>query len=84
MLIVKQYHIKYAWLFPIAFFKTPQDLAINQNYDYYRNIANMEQHKIDNNIKKLLAHRKDSTRAFGSSAQEINTKYSNVGLLVIL
>lgn len=50
--------------FSKIFNQSPDDLDMHVIYDVSHNIAKIEEHYIDGKIKKLLVHRKGSTRAF--------------------
>tara|TARA_Y100000310_G_scaffold272474_1_gene287439 strand:- start:5114 stop:8074 length:2961 start_codon:yes stop_codon:yes gene_type:complete len=66
--------------FQEIFKKTPEDLEMNQVYDVAHNIAKVETYK----NKKLLVHRKGSTRAFGPGNKELSKEYQKTGQPVIL
>jgi len=53
-------------------------------YDLGHNIAKFEEHKINNEFKKLLVHRKGATRAFGKGNRLIPTKYKDIGQPVLI
>ena len=53
-------------------------------YDVAHNIAKVEEHDIDGEIKKVLVHRKGATRAFGPGRKEIPSVYRDVGQPIIL
>jgi len=53
-------------------------------YDVAHNIAKVEEHDIDGEIKKVLVHRKGATRAFGPKRKEIPEDYREVGQPIIL
>ena len=50
--------------FQRAFKKTADELDMHVVYDVSHNIAKVEQHIVDGKPRKLLVHRKGSTRAF--------------------
>ena len=53
-------------------------------WDLTHNSARWEMHEIDGKTKKLLVHRKGSTRAFGSGREEIPIEYRGMGQPVII
>jgi tRNA-splicing ligase RtcB len=70
--------------FSKIFKKTPEELEMNLVYDVAHNIAKLEYHKIDGKKKKLIVHRKGSTRAFPPGHEELNKLYKNIGQPVII
>ena len=50
--------------FAKAFKSTPDDLDMHIIYDVSHNIAKVEEHMVDGRQRRLLVHRKGSTRAF--------------------
>lgn len=63
-------------IFPGAEIKTFWDLTHNS--------ARWEKHKINGEFKKILIHRKGSTRAFGPGREEIPGEYREIGQPVII
>jgi len=64
-------------------------LGVNENeikmfYDIGHNTVKVEKHKIDGQEKKLIVHRKGSTRAFGPGRNEIPEKYRSMGQPVLV
>lgn len=53
-------------------------------YDIGHNTVKVEKHKIKGEEKKLLIHRKGSTRAFGPEMDEIPVKYRSIGQPVLV
>jgi len=53
-------------------------------YDVAHNIAKIENHKIDGEMKKVWMHRKGATRAFGPGRKEIPEAYRDVGQPIII
>ena len=53
-------------------------------YDVAHNIAKIEEHRVDGEIKKLIAHRKGATRALGPSEKDIPEKYRTTGQPVLI
>ena len=70
--------------FSKVFKKTPEELEMNLVYDVAHNIAKLEEHKVDGKKKKLIVHRKGSTRAFPPGYEELNTLYKDIGQPVII
>jgi tRNA-splicing ligase RtcB len=53
-------------------------------YDVCHNIAKIEEHEIDDEIKKVCVHRKGATRAFPPESKFIPEKYRTVGQPVLI
>ncbi|MDQ1266799.1 MAG: hypothetical protein QG635_1952 [Bacteroidota bacterium] len=53
-------------------------------YDVAHNIAKIEEHTIDNKLKKVIVHRKGATRAFPAYHPEIPREYQSVGQPVLI
>ena len=66
-----------------AFAKTfgapPDDLDMHVVYDTSHNIAKMEEHVVDGQVKRLLVHRKGATRAFPPHHPLIPVDYQLTG-----
>lgn len=60
------------------------DSGIRTLYDVGHNNLKFETHDIDGVTKKLLVHRKGSTRAFGPGRSEVPEKYREVGHPVLV
>ncbi len=71
-------------VFAQVFNKSPQELGMHQIYDVAHNIAKLEEYIIDGKKKKVLVHRKGSTRAFGPGMEGIPAIYRNTGQPVII
>jgi tRNA-splicing ligase RtcB len=71
-------------VFAEVFGKTPQELGMHQVYDVAHNIAKLEEHVIDGKKRKVLVHRKGSTRAFGPGMEGIPSIYRKTGQPVII
>ena len=66
-------------------FKTdPEKLEMNLIYDVAHNIAKLEEHEVDGKKKKLVVHRKGSTRAFPPGHPELADIYQKSGQPVII
>ena len=66
-----------------------KELGISGNeikllYDVAHNIAKIEEHRVDGEIKKLIVHRKGATRAFGPFEKDIPEKYRTTGQPVLI
>ena len=70
--------------FSKVFKKTPEELEMNLVYDVAHNVAKLEEHKVDGKKKKLIVHRKGSTRAFPPKHEELNKLYKDIGQPVII
>lgn len=53
-------------------------------WDLTHNSARWEKHEIDGELKKVLIHRKGSTRAFGPQREEVPEGYREIGQPVII
>ncbi|HHR85168.1 MAG TPA: RtcB family protein, partial [Candidatus Acetothermia bacterium] len=53
--------------------------SVRTIYDIGHNNARFEEHTIDGEMRRLLVHRKGSTRAFGPGRKESPAAYRNVG-----
>jgi len=60
------------------------DLEMPLVYDVAHNIAKIEKHLVDGEIKETLVHRKGATRAFGIGREELPLKYRNFGQPVLI
>lgn len=70
--------------FERVFKQTESDLDMKLVYDVAHNIAKVEKHKIDGEIKSLVVHRKGATRAFPRGRDEIPSKYRDFGQPVLI
>jgi len=53
-------------------------------YDVAHNIAKVEKHNIDGQLKSVVVHRKGATRAFPGGRDEIPKKYRDIGQPVFI
>jgi len=53
-------------------------------YDVAHNIAKLENHEVNGEIKKLIVHRKGATRAFGPGFPDLPEKYKSAGQPVLI
>jgi tRNA-splicing ligase RtcB len=70
--------------FAKIFKKNPLELDMHVVYDVSHNIAKFEEHIVDGKIKKLLVHRKGSTRAFPPHHPLIPVDYQFTGQPVLI
>ncbi|NQV09187.1 RtcB family protein [Candidatus Woesearchaeota archaeon] len=70
--------------FSKVFNQDAENLDLNLVYDVAHNIAKVEKHKVDNKMKKVLVHRKGSTRSFGPGHEELAERFQKTGQPVIL
>ncbi|RWS29142.1 tRNA-splicing ligase RtcB-like protein [Leptotrombidium deliense] len=70
--------------FAKTFNSTPDDLDMQVIYDVSHNIAKIEEHMVDGKPKKLLVHRKGSTRAFPPHHPLIPVDYQLTGQPVLI
>ncbi len=70
--------------FEKIFKKSAEDLGMHLVYDVAHNIAKAEEYEIDGKIKKVLVHRKGSTRSFGPGQSELAEIYREIGQPVII
>jgi tRNA-splicing ligase RtcB len=57
----------------------PRQLGLELIYDVAHNIAKIETHDVDGQIKKLCVHRKGATRAFPPHHPEVPPAYGDMG-----
>lgn len=70
--------------FAKMFHLTPDDLDMHVIYDVSHNIAKMEEHLVDGKRRRLLVHRKGSTRAFPPHHPLIPVDYQLTGQPVLI
>jgi len=70
--------------FAKTFGKTPDQLDMHLIYDVSHNIAKVEEHLVNGEMKRLLVHRKGSTRAFPPHHPLIPVDYQFTGQPVII
>ena len=70
--------------FSKVFGKSAEDLEMHQIYDVAHNIAKVEEHQINGKRKKVVVHRKGSTRAFPPHHKELAKLYQETGQPVII
>jgi tRNA-splicing ligase RtcB len=70
--------------FERVFGQTEEDLDMKLIYDVAHNIAKVEKHKIDGELRSVVVHRKGATRAFPKGRDEIPLKYRDLGQPVFI
>lgn len=70
--------------FAKVFSQSPEDLDMHLIYDVSHNIAKMEEHIVDGQIRQLLVHRKGSTRAFPPHHPLVPVDYQLTGQPVLI
>lgn len=71
-------------VFSDVFGKSAEQLGMHQVYDVAHNIAKIETYKIDGKERKVLVHRKGSTRALPPGSRELPAIYRETGQPVII
>ncbi|KPK82976.1 MAG: tRNA-splicing ligase [Phycisphaerae bacterium SM23_33] len=59
-------------------------LGLRQVYDVAHNIAKIETHELDGQLRRLCVHRKGATRAFGPGHPELPARYRDIGQPVLI
>ena len=70
--------------FERVFKQSESDLDMKLVYDVAHNIAKVEKHKIDGQLKSVVVHRKGATRAFPANREEIPRNYRDIGQPVFI
>ncbi len=70
--------------FSEVFGRSEEDLGMNLIYDVAHNIAKVEEYDVDGKKKKLVVHRKGSTRSFPPGHPELLPAYRKTGQPVII
>ncbi len=70
--------------FSKVFRKPAEDMGLNIVYDVAHNIAKIEEHTVDGKRKKVIVHRKGSTRSFGPGHEELAPIFQKSGQPVII
>jgi len=70
--------------FERVFKQSESDLDMKLVYDVAHNIAKVEKHKIDGQLKSVVVHRKGATRAFPANHEEIPRTYRDIGQPVFI
>ena len=71
-------------VFEQIFGKTAEEMEMHITYDVAHNIAKVEEHVVDGKKRKLIVHRKASTRSLGPGHSELIEKYKKTGQPVIV
>jgi len=71
-------------VFEQIFGKTAEEMEMHITYDVAHNIAKVEEHVVDGKKRKLIVHRKGSTRSLGPGHSELIEKYKKTGQPVIV
>src|ERR1051325_5496728 len=71
-------------VFSQVFGRSAEDLEMRMVYDVSHNTAKLEKHKMNNEERTLLVHRKGATRAFGPGHDEVAARYREIGQPVII
>ncbi len=67
-----------------AFERITGDAGLQLVYDVCHNIAKIEKHELDGELRELCIHRKGATRSFGPGRKEIPECYRSFGQPVII
>jgi tRNA-splicing ligase RtcB len=71
-------------VFADVFGRSAEDLGLRMVYDVAHNTAKLESHVVDGRPRRLLVHRKGSTRAFGPAMEGLPDRYRATGQPVII
>jgi tRNA-splicing ligase RtcB len=71
-------------VFSDVFGKDPAELGMHQVYDVAHNTAKLEMHRVGDEERELLVHRKGATRAFGPGMAGLPEVYRSTGQPVII
>lgn len=70
--------------FEQTFKKRAEELELNLVYDVAHNIAKVEEHRVNNERRKVWIHRKGATRAFPPGHEKVPADYRAVGQPVLI
>ncbi len=70
--------------FERVFHVGPRDLQMELVYDICHNMAKIETHEVNGQLRELCVHRKGATRAFPPGHPEIPAKYRKIGQPVLI
>ena len=70
--------------FAKALGSTPEGLGMDLVYDVGHNTGKIEYHDVEGQKRKLLVHRKGSTRALGPGREELPPDYRDIGQPVLI
>jgi tRNA-splicing ligase RtcB len=71
-------------VFSDVFQKSPEELGMHMVFDVAHNRGSVEKHKVDNELKELLVHRKGATGCYYAGRDEIPELYRADGSPVII
>ena len=63
---------------------SPRDIGLQTVYEVAHNIAKLETHLVDAEMRELVVHRKGATRAFGPGHPAVPEEYRDVGQPVLI
>ena len=64
--------------------RSPEDMDMALIYDVSHNMAKFEEHLVEGSMKRLLVHRKGSTRAFPPHHAKIPESYQGIGQPILV
>jgi tRNA-splicing ligase RtcB len=70
--------------FAVAFGTAPERTGMQLVYDVAHNLAKIERHTVDGELRRLCVHRKGATRAFGPGHPELPPDLQPVGQPVLI
>ncbi|EEF60168.1 RtcB family protein [Pedosphaera parvula] len=71
-------------VFSTIFQRSAEDLGLRMVYDVAHNTAKLERHRVGNQERMLLVHRKGATRAFAPGMAGVPEQYKQLGQPVII
>jgi tRNA-splicing ligase RtcB len=70
--------------FERVFHMGPRDLQLEVVYDVCHNIAKIESHEVEGELKEVCVHRKGATRSFPPGHHDIPSDYQKIGQPVLI
>nr|MBC8279246.1 RtcB family protein [Chloroflexota bacterium] len=70
--------------FESVFGRSWVEMGMWQVYDVCHNIAKIEEHVVDNRLKKVCVHRKGATRSFPPGHPDVPSRYQDIGQPVLI
>ena len=67
-----------------VFGRAARDLGLEIIYDVAHNVAKLEEHRVDGEVRRLCVHRKGATRAFGPGHPQLSALHQRTGQPVIV
>jgi len=61
-----------------------ENLGMHQIYDVAHNIAKLEEHLVEGQMRRVYVHRKGATRSFGPGHADVPEKYREIGQPVLI